>query len=136
MLSARQQLTEIVASLREVIAPAISEPYPKAQAYMAAVILEFVARQIDERGDIEAEKNAAIRELFAELAGTPAIARDAEISRIVKQSPGESELNALVEHLYRARERIGEETFERVNRRIRKTLRQLLDQDLKVAREN
>src|SRR5206468_3040516 len=56
MISAKQLLGEIVNSLRNVIAPAIDDPYPKAQAYMAAVILDFVSRQVKERGDIEQGK--------------------------------------------------------------------------------
>ena len=46
MLSAKLLLGEIATSLRQVIGPAISEPYPKAQAYMAATILDFISRQI------------------------------------------------------------------------------------------
>ena len=45
MLTAHHLLEEVIASLRNVIAPAIADPYPKAQAYMTAVILEFVSRQ-------------------------------------------------------------------------------------------
>jgi len=46
MIPAKQLIGEVVSSLRNVIGPAIDEPYPKAQAYMAAVILEFVSRQV------------------------------------------------------------------------------------------
>jgi hypothetical protein len=68
MIPARDLIKEIVASLREVIAPAIAEQYPKSQAYMAAVVLEFVARQVEERSDIEAQKHAAMMELLRDLA--------------------------------------------------------------------
>ena len=71
MIPAKQLLSEIVTSLREVIAPAIAEPYPKAQAYMAAVILEFVARQVEERSDIEEQKHAAMLELLRDLSRLP-----------------------------------------------------------------
>src|SRR4029077_6230243 len=73
MIPAKQLLSEIVTSLREVIAPAIAEPYPKAQAYMAAVILEFVARQVEERSDIEADKHAALLELTRDLSRFPEV---------------------------------------------------------------
>ena len=67
MIPAKQLLNEIAISLRTVIAPALAEPYPKTQAYMAAVILEFVARQVDERVDIADGKQAALTALFREL---------------------------------------------------------------------
>jgi hypothetical protein len=53
-------LGEVVVALRNVIATAIAEPYPKTQAYMAALILEFVARQVEERADIAHSRHAAI----------------------------------------------------------------------------
>jgi len=39
----------------------------------------------------------------------------------------------LIEHLHSERAGLGEETFMAANRRIRETLRALLDADLKVA---
>ena len=128
MIPARQLLNEIVSSLRNVIAPAISEPYPKAQAFMAAVVLEFVARQIEERSDIAEGKQAAIATLFSDLAqvaGAKQIAGDVAAT--------EAGLSQLIERLYSQRQDLGEEAFASANRIVRQTLRQLLDQDLKVA---
>ena len=128
MIPARQLLSEIVTSLREVIAPAIPEPYPKAQAYMAAVILEFVARQVEERIDIEEQKHAAMLELLRDLSRLP------DVNRLVRGDElNEAGLNKLIEHLYAERGRLGEETFAAANRRVRQTLRKLLDTELKVA---
>ena len=131
MIPANQLLSEIVTSLREVIAPAIAEPYPKAQAYMAAVILEFVARQVEERSDIEEQKHAAMLELLRDLSQLP------DVNRLVRGDElNETGLNKLIEHLYAERSRLGEETFAAANRRVRQTLRKLLDQELKVAGKN
>ena len=128
MIPANQLLSEIITSLREVIAPAIAEPYPKAQAYMAAVILEFVTRQVEERSDIEEQKHAAMLELLRDLSQLP------DVSRLVGGDElNETQLNKLIEHLYAERGRLGEETFPAANRRVRQTLRKLLDQELKVA---
>jgi hypothetical protein len=128
MIPANQLLSEIVTSIREVIAPAIAEPYPKAQAYMAAVILEFVARQVEERSDIDEQKHAAILELLRDLSRLP------EVNRLVRGDElNETGLNKLIEHLYAERGRLGEETFAAANHRVRQTLRKLLDQELKVA---
>src|SRR4029077_18665078 len=103
MIPAKQLLSEIVTSLREVIAPAIAEPYPKAQAYMAAVILEFVARQVEERSDI-AQKHVAMLELLRDLSQLP------DVNRLVRGDElNEAGLNKLIEHLYAERGRLGEE---------------------------
>jgi len=129
MLSAQRFLDEVIAALRNVIAPAISEPYPKAQAYMAAVILEFVSRQVEERSDIAMGKEQALRALFADLSrllgGKELVERNGE--------EREARLCQVIERLYAERSRLGEEVFTAANRRVRQALRQLLDQDLKVA---
>lgn len=128
MIPAKQLLNEIVASLRNVIAPAIAEPYPKAQAFMAAVILEFVSRQVEERSDIAEGKQEALAALFRDLSRLDGTAR------LAGSGPAtEAELSLLIERLYAERERIGEQAFTAANRLVRQTLRQLLDQELKVA---
>jgi hypothetical protein len=128
MIPAKQLLSEIVTSLREVIAPAIDEPYPKAQAYMAAVILEFVARQIEERSDIDEQKHTAMLELLRDLSRLPGV------NRLVRGDElNEEGLSKLIQSLYAERGRLGEETFAAANGRVRQTLRKLLDTELKVA---
>ena len=128
MIPAKDIIKEVVTSLREVIAPAIADPYPKSQAYMAAVVLEFVARQVDERRDIEAEKHAALMELLRDLSQQPEVSRMIRVDHL-----SEAGLCELIESLYAARERLGEDTFASTSRRIRQTLRTLLDAELKVA---
>src|SRR5216684_744928 len=107
MIPANQLLSEIVTSIREVIAPAISEPYPKAQAYMAAVILEFVSRQVEERSDIATAKEQALSALFADLSrlldGKEVLQRNGE--------EREARLCQVIERLYAERNRLGEEVF-------------------------
>jgi hypothetical protein len=129
MLSAHRFLDEVIAALRNVIAPAVSEPYPKAQAYMAAVILEFVSRQVEERSDIATAKEQVLSALFDDLSGLCG-GKD-----LVERDGGEREarLCRVIERLYAERGRLGEEAFAAANRRVRQALRQLLDQDLKVA---
>jgi len=128
MLPARMLIGEIVASLRNVIGPAISEPYPKAQAYMAATILEFVSRQIEDRGATESQKTEIIKALFDDLRklGLP--------DRVVSgASRDEAGLSDLVERLYGARSEIGDAAFESANHRVRQTLRKLLNLELTIT---
>jgi hypothetical protein len=109
--------------------PAIDEPYPKAQAYMAAVILEFASRQVEERADIEQQKDSALNALFHDLI------KVADISRLGgDKAEGEMRLCRLIEWLYERRDHLGEETFTAANQRIRHILRQMLDQELRIAK--
>jgi hypothetical protein len=128
MLPARTLIGEIVTSLRNVIGPAISEPYPKAQAYMAATILEFVSRQIEDRGAGESKKAAIIDALFDDLPKLGLPNRTAEGT-----SRDEARVSKLIERLYAARGEIGEVAFETANRRIRQTLRELLNLELAIT---
>jgi hypothetical protein len=128
MLSAKLLLGEIASSLRQVIGPAISEPYPKAQAYMAATILEFVARQVEERAARESGKGAVLEALFDDLGklGLPPTSAGAN-------SRDEAALSDLIARLYRTRGEISESVFEAANRRVRRALRDLLNLDLEIA---
>ena len=128
MIPVKRLLNEVVASLRNVIAPAIAEPYPKAQAYMAAVILEFVTRQVDERVDLAEGKQAALDALFDRLLRIGVVQPAAGVD-----AASEAHLCDLIERLYAERESLGEAVFTAANQLVRETLRQLLDQDLKVA---
>jgi len=126
VILAKQLINEVAASLRGVIAPALAEPYPKIQAYMAAVILEFVARQVDERTDIADGKQAAISSLFSELGRL-------DDKRLAAGELSEAGLCELIERLYAEREKLGEATFTAANQLVRGTLRRLLDQELTVV---
>ncbi len=129
MIPARRMLEEVIASLRGVIAPAISAPYPRTQAYMAAVILEFLSRAIEERSDVAEAKEGSIERLFAGLGELGIVAPEEARG----SGDGEARLARLVESLYGDRERLGEARFGAANRRVRQTLRELLDEDLKIA---
>jgi hypothetical protein len=96
---------------------------------MAAVILEFIARQVEERPDIEQQKEIALAGLFSDLMRQPEVIRLAG-----NEERGDARLCRLIERLYESRERLGEEVFTAANRRIRQGLRQMIDQELKVAK--
>ena len=128
MLTAHRLLEELIASLRNVIAPAIADPYPKSQAYMAAVILEFVSRQVEERSDLSDEKTQILNSVFADL-GSLLTGKG-----LSSDDPDqEARLCRLIEWSYAEKDRLGPEAFAAINQRVRTTLRQLLDQELKIA---
>ena len=96
---------------------------------MAAVILEFVSRQVEERRDLAVEKERALDALFRDLS---AVLDGKELPEL----PGveqEARLCRLIEWLYTEKDRLGPEVFTAANRRIREALRKLLDEELKVA---
>jgi hypothetical protein len=129
MLPAKILLTEVISSLRNVIGPAVKDPHAKSQAYMAAVILEFVSRQIEDRNDLESVEQLALTELFDDLSRIPDLAEIVECD-----GPDfRSRLCHTIEALHSARGQIAPQAFERANRRIRLALRQLLDAELKIA---
>ncbi len=128
MIPSKQLLNEVITSLRTVIAPAVADPYPKSQAYMAAVILEFIARQVEERTDIESAKEAELAALFGDLSR---LTGGDKVKGI--DAPSEAALCALIERLYSQRERLGDDTFRAANSLVRESLRRLLDQELKIT---
>ena len=130
MLRPHRMLEEVIASLRNVIAPAITEPHPKTQAYMAAVILEIVARSVEERRDLAEAKERAVARLFEDL------------REIVPGPPpepsgesAEERVAAAIRALDADRERLGEATFAAAERRVRQAIRELLDRDLEVVKD-
>jgi hypothetical protein len=129
MLTAQQLLNEIIASLRNVIGPAIPDPYPKAQAFMAAVILEFVSRQVEERRDIALEKEQTLAGLLTDLSS---VLSGKELLT-TEETDKEARLCRLIEWLYAEKNKLGPETFSAANQRVRTALRELLDQELKIA---
>ncbi len=153
MLPPHKFIDELIASLRNVIAPAIVDPYPKAQAYMAAVLLELIARQVEERTDSTAAKQQELATLFHDVGqnladqGFPQLISEAldgepdsgtppgTISDpTLEASLQEKQLCRLIETLYTHKEEIGSQLFARLNHRVRSSLRSLLDEDLKAVR--
>ena len=129
MLTAHQLLNEIISSLRNVIGPAIPDPYPKAQAFMAAVILEFVSRQVEERHDIAAGKDTILLKTFTDLSF---VLTGKELPT-TGEADKEARLCRLIEWLYAEKDRLGAEAFNAANQRVRTALRELLNQELKIA---
>ena len=128
----------IARTLKEEIAPAVAGEYPKTQAFMAAVVLERVGRQLArERADAAAgtaEMDALVAELPAALGAGPVPAAIAAATRGLGAARDDAALCALIEALYADRAALGPARLEAALGRVRRTLRASIDRRVEVAR--
>ena len=118
-------LVRIAQTLKEEIAPAVDGEYPKTQAFMAAVVLQKLARQValtpSHAHAANAELDALIADLNAKVAGAPPPVRDA-IGALAR-SRDAGALSRLVEALYASRDLLGDRRFGDLLARVRHSLR-------------
>lgn len=129
MIPPHRLLGEVIATIKNVIAPAIPDPYPKTQAYMAAVILEMVARSLEERRDLGDAKTDAVERLVAELRGLGVAPPP-----FAEGDDAEHRVGRISVALDADRASLGEETYRAAKGHLRRAMRVLLDQDLRVAK--
>jgi hypothetical protein len=129
-------LERIAATLRQDIGPAVAEPFAKTQAFMAAVILEKLARQWRaQAAGVEAdavETRALVADLRALLPGPPVPAAVGQALADVAAG-ADGGLGRLVAALYSARDELGANRFDETLARVRLTLRARLDRQLAYA---
>lgn len=123
----------MAATLRREIGPAVSEPFAKTQAYMAAVILEKLSAQLGLAAAHEAADRAAQRALIADLGDELRPDDPAALRALAGESRDAIDLGAVVRVLYAERAALGVERFERLLARVRRTLRARLDRQLEYA---
>jgi hypothetical protein len=127
-------LAHIAAMLRADIGPAVTEPFAKTQAFMAAVILEKVAAQLrateGSAADASAETELAMSALYVDAAAVPRIRLAVDG---VRTEPTDAHWSALVRALYAERQALGEEQFQHLLGRVRPVLRARLDRVLVYA---
>ena len=130
-------LRRIAQILRQDIGPAVDAEYPRTQAFMAAVILERLGRQVTLAAGHAAAETADRTALLADLrallmAGSvPATVR-AALDRLA-QTRDNAALCRLIEALYATRADLGEARFAAVLGRVRETLRRSIDRRVAVA---
>lgn len=131
MIPAEELLQRISGSLRHTIGPAVGDDYPRTQAFMASVILEKTARQVQMASAHDAaaaaDRSALAADLDALLAGGTA-------SADVVAAATEPNLTALVDALYTHRTELGDDLFTALLNRVRVTLRADIDRRCEVAR--
>jgi hypothetical protein len=111
-------LERLALALRGTVGPAVEEPLARTQAFMGAVILERLARQL-RSAEAHAEADRADRAaLVAELG---------------PRAAGGQGLAEIVAALWADRNELGEERFDDLLTTVRRVLRARLDRELEYS---
>src|SRR5215211_7662650 len=115
-------LERMAATLRQEIGPAVTGAYPRTQAFMAAVVLEKLGRQLALAPAHEQADAAELTRLFADLdsmartGSAPAAVRS--VVRDGVTGPSAEKVCRVIEALYRHRAELGP-TFDTALARVR-----------------
>ena len=134
-MTPEELLERMAGTLRHEIGPAVAEPFPKTQAFMASVILEKLARQLrlaDAHARADREDRAALVDDLEGRLGASAPPR-VRVALAAARDGDDAALCELVEALYASRDELGTERFEALLARVRRTLRARLDRQLEFA---
>jgi hypothetical protein len=137
-MSPDELLARMAGTLRHDIGPAVADEYAKTQAFMAAVVLDKLSRQLAATVDHELADRADRDALFGDLPavlpehGTPTIVREAVAD--AANTKADAELCRLIQVLYEARDELGPDRFDTALTRIRQVLRARIDRRMEVAR--
>lgn len=136
MLSPEELLERMSGILRRQIGPAVADPFPKTQAFMASVVLEKLARQLATTAAHAEADSRDVAALQATLSagtepGDPAAVTQAVAA--LDQGPAGPALSRLVAALYDERPALGAERFQQLLSHVRPTLRARLDRQLEYS---
>jgi hypothetical protein len=137
ILPPAELLERMAPTLRKEIGPAVEGEYPRTQAFMAAVILEKVARQLALTPTHELADAVETAELVADLDGLLSAGSAPPAVRAIVTDDvaggGDDALCRLIEALYSHRDALGAPTFDTALRRVRATLRARVDRQMEYA---
>lgn len=126
-------LRSVADALRQRIGPAVGEPFAKTQAFMAAVVLEKLAGELEcapgHRAADDDERIALVAALRA--SAPPGRVADA-LERLTTDGRDEA-WNELVLALYVERDALGADGFDAMLGRVRTALRARLDRALEYS---
>ena len=130
-------LQRIAQILREDVGPAVDADYPKTQAFMAAVVLQKLSRQLALADEHAAADAADLTTLLADLRrllsdGNAPAPVPAAIDSLAETRENAA-LCRLIEALYAARPVLGGTRFDALLGRIRQTLRKSIDRRMAIA---
>src|SRR5262249_23156942 len=136
-MTAGELLQRIAQTLKQDIGPAIEAEYPRTQAFMAAVVLQKLSRQLglaNEHAAAEtAELNVVLTDLRSLLENANVPATVSAAVETLAQTRDDVALCRLIEALYVNRALLGEARFTALLGRIRQTLRRSIDRRMEVA---
>jgi hypothetical protein len=130
-------LERLARTLRAEIAPAVDGDYQRTQAFMSAVVVEKIARQL-RVADVHAGTER--REIVAMFEALDATLSDATVPAALRttldaaRTDGTAGLCRVIEALYAARGDLGEATFDDARSTVRRVLRAQIDRRVEVAR--
>ena len=128
-------LLRIAQTLKEEIGPAIDAEYPKTQAFMAAVVLQKLGREMALASAhalaAAADVEALVADLRAAATDVPSPIRDA--IEDVARCRDAAALCRLVEALYASRSALGTRRFDDLLARVRRTLGADIERRLEFA---
>ncbi len=129
-------LARLAVTVRTDIAPAVGDGFARTQAFMAAVILDKLARQL-ERADAHAAaervETAALVADLAALLGPHDLPELRAATVALGDGPVRAGLAEVVAAVHRARPELGDERTDAMLARIRTVLRARVDRELEVA---
>lgn len=136
-MNADQLLERIATTLRRDIGPAVDGEFPKTQAFMAAVVLQKLGRQIGLQalhGAADEDDNQAlIDDLRSDFERAPVPAAVAAALTTFAGQRDASALSGLITALYEGRSALGETRFDLLIGRVRKNLRASIDRRMVYA---
>jgi hypothetical protein len=136
-MNADQLLERIATTLRRDIGPAVEGEFPKTQAFMAAVVLQKLGRQLGLQGvhgaAEEADNQALLDDLRVEVERAPVPATVATALASFAGQRDAAALCDLITALYDGRAALGETRFDLLIGRVRKTLRATIDRRMVYA---
>ncbi len=136
-MNADDLLRRMAHTLKREIGPAIADEYPKTQAFMAGVVLEKLARQLELaplHAAAESADVAALLSALGELLAPVVVPAALSVALVaLARSRDQAALSGLVGALYETRTALGAELFDRTLGRVRETLRAGIDRQLAYA---
>jgi hypothetical protein len=138
----KDTLRRISKTCKTVIAPSTQDEYAKTQAYMAAVVLEKIALQIELEKKHELQMASAYQSLVEEVS---LILNDEKYSKVLSieiqngleifsRNQSRSGLNVFIKQLYMSKETLGEELVNQIKKRARTTMRADIDFRMEFAK--
>ena len=129
-------LERLAVTFRSEVGPAIEAEYPRTQAFISAVVLQKLARQIEleaEHDELERREREALRQDLERLLGEVAAPRNVREAFTGLGPQGDAGLCRFIETLYAEREALGTAGFDALLGRVRQAMRRSLDRRMEYA---